>query len=394
MRLFFSVGEPSGDLHGANLIRALRATHPDWEFVGYGGPRMAEAGCQLHADLTQLAVMWIARVLVNLHKFVGLLWAADRVFRDERPDAVVLIDYPGFNWWIARRAKARGIPVFYYGAPQIWAWASHRIRKMQRYVDHVLCKLPFEERWFNERGCRATYVGHPYFDELRSRTLDEAFVGRIAQQPGPLVVLLPGSRTQEVEANAPALLRAAGKIAADGPEARFAIAVVVLERHIAIRQRVPRARFAVAAFNATQAAAVEQLAGRASLPVDVHVGRTPELISAAACCLACSGSVSLELLYHARPSVVLYQVGRVGYFIQSLFRRSRYITLVNLLSAERIDTARPAWIYDPRDPQDAHVLLPEYLTCTDKSDALAEHVVQWLRDPAARAERVARAAAA
>ncbi|HMO83822.1 MAG TPA: hypothetical protein PKC18_02770, partial [Lacipirellulaceae bacterium] len=179
--------------------------------------------------------------------------------------------------------------------------------------------------------------------------------------------LLPGSRTQEVEANAPDLLRAAGEIAAD----------------------VPEARFAVAAFNATQAAAVEQLAGRASLPVDVHVGRTPELISAAACCLACSGSVSLELLYHARPSVVLYQVGRVGYFIQSLFRRSRYITLVNLLSAERIDTARPAWIYDPRDPQDAHVLLPEYLTCTDKSDALAEHVVQWLRDPAARAERVA-----
>jgi lipid-A-disaccharide synthase len=92
MRIFFSVGEPSGDLHGANLIRALRAAHPDWEFVGYGGPRMAAAGCRLDADLTQFAVMWITRVLVNLHKFLGLLRDADRSFRDERPDAVVLID--------------------------------------------------------------------------------------------------------------------------------------------------------------------------------------------------------------------------------------------------------------------------------------------------------------
>ena len=115
MTIFFSVGEPSGDLHGANLIRALGQRRPQWQFVGYGGPKMAAAGCQLHADLTKLAVMWIARVLVNLHKFIGLLVRADSYFRDYRPDAVVLIDYPGFNWWIARRAKVHGIPVFYYG---------------------------------------------------------------------------------------------------------------------------------------------------------------------------------------------------------------------------------------------------------------------------------------
>jgi lipid-A-disaccharide synthase len=367
MKVFFSVGEPSGDLHGANLIRALQRRRSDWQFVGYGGPRMAEAGCRLHADLTQLAVMWIARVLVNLHKFIGLLVQADRYFRDERPDAVVLIDYPGFNWWIARRAKARGIPVFYYGAPQIWAWASHRVAKMRRFVDHVLCKLPFEERWFRERGCHATYVGHPYFDELQSQRLDQGFVKQLTAAAGPLVVILPGSRTQEVEANTRSFLRAAEQIA----------------------RRVPDVRFAVAAFKPSQAELVQQMTRDAAVRVEVQVGRTPELIHAADCCLACSGSVSLELLYHAKPSVILYQVSRLGYFIQSCFRKVRYITLVNLLTADELSTTRPAAIYDPANPRDAHVLLPEYLTCEDKSTQLAGHCIEWLTDADARWRRVA-----
>ena len=120
MKIFFSVGEPSGDLHAANLIRELRRGCPDVEVVGYGGPHMAAAGCQLHADLTTLAVMWFLRAILNLHKFLALVSRADRYFRHVRPDAVVLVDYPGFNWWIARRAKAHGIPVFYYTPPQIW----------------------------------------------------------------------------------------------------------------------------------------------------------------------------------------------------------------------------------------------------------------------------------
>lgn len=368
MTIFFSVGEPSGDLHGANLIRALRKRRGDVQFVGYGGPRMAAAGCHLHADLTELAVMWIARVLANLHKFIGLLIAADRYFRDHPPDAVVLIDYPGFNWWIARRAKARGIPVIYYGTPQIWAWASHRVKKMQRLVDHVLCKLPFEERWFRERGCHATYVGHPYFDELRNQQLDAPFVDRMSRRSGPLVTILPGSRTQEVEANTRTFLRAAEQIAA----------------------RVSGVRFAVAAYRSDQAETISRLAADAALPsIEVYVGRTPELIASATCCLACSGSVSLELLYHAKPSVILYQVSKLGYSIQSCFRKVRYITLVNLLTAQDFATSRPAAVYDPRDPRDAHVLLPEYLTCDDRSEELATHAIEWLTVPAAWTSRVA-----
>ena len=212
MKIFFSAGEPSGDLHGANLIRSLRQRQPNVECVGYGGPLMAEAGCDLHADLTSLAVMWFLRALLNLHKFLALASRADRYFRHHRPDAVVLIDYPGFNWWIARRAKAHGIPVFYFAPPQIWAWAQWRVRKMRRLVDHVLCSLPFEEQWFKQHGCHATFIGHPYFDEVRRQQLDVPLVERLRNRGGRLVTILPGSRTQEVAHNLKWFLQAAAVI--------------------------------------------------------------------------------------------------------------------------------------------------------------------------------------
>ena len=142
MRIFLCSGEPSGDLHGASLIRAIRRHHPDAEFVGFGGERMEAEGCRLLYPLCRLAVMWFVRVLANAHVFLGLASRADRYFRHHRPDAVILIDYPGFNWWMARRAHFHGIPVFYFVPPQLWAWAGWRVSKMRRWVDHVLCSLP------------------------------------------------------------------------------------------------------------------------------------------------------------------------------------------------------------------------------------------------------------
>jgi lipid-A-disaccharide synthase len=357
LKIFFSVGEPSGDLHGANLIRALRSQHPGVECIGFGGPKMAAAGGKLHFDLTTLAVMWLLRVLLNLHIFWRLLNDAKRIFRDERPDAVVLIDYPGFNWHIARRAKRHGIPVFYYGTPQLWAWAGWRIKKMRRTVDHALCKLPFEEAWYRERGVNATHVGHPYFDELRGRRLDTDFVARETAKPGPLVAILPGSRTQEVRGNLDWLLKAAEEV----------------------QRQVPGARFAIASFKQSQAEIAAQMAKRRNVPVEIHVGRTPELIAAATCAMAVSGSVSLELLYHAKPTVILYHVSKFGFALQRFFRKVRYITLVNLLTAPQPFEGR-ASTYDPHDPADAHVLMPEYLTCDDRSADLARHAVQWLTD--------------
>jgi lipid-A-disaccharide synthase len=356
------------------LIRELRRRRADIEFVGYGGPRMEAAGCRLHEDLTKLAVMWFARVLTNIHKFWNLASRADRYFRHHRPDAVVLIDYPGFNWWIARRAKAHGIRVFYYGAPQLWAWAGWRVRKMRRFVDHVLCKLPFEEAWYRDRGCHATYVGHPYFDQLRSEELDAAFIAQQQASGRPLVTILPGSRTQEVENNFGQFLKAAR----------------------IVQQRVPNVRFAVAAFKPSQADLVEAQITGLNLPIEVHVRRTAELIHAADCAMAVSGSVSLELLYHTTPSVILYQISRPAFFVQRFFRKVRYITLVNLLTTDDL-FPQPrrgyAAVYDPKDPADAGVLLPEYLTCEDKSRQVAEHIIEWLTQPAKREARVQQLAA-
>jgi lipid-A-disaccharide synthase len=327
---------------------------------------MAEAGCQLHADLTALAVMWLARALANIHKFADLASRADRYFRHQRPDAVVLIDYPGFNWWIARRAKAHGIPVFYYTPPQIWAWAQWRVKKMRRLVDHVLCSLPFEQPWLSQHGCNATFVGHPYFDEVRRQPLDEAFLGQWKDRRGPLVTILPGSRTQEVTHNLRWFLKAAA----------------------AVRQAVPEARFAEAAFKPHQADYARRELAQSGVEAEVHVGRTPELIHLADCCMACSGSVSLELLYHAKPTVILYWISPLAYRVQRWFRKVKYITLVNLLSTDELFPA-DLTPYDPSQPDAAKVLFPEYLTCEDRSGQIAAHVVEWLRNPAAREARVA-----
>ena len=367
MRIFFSAGEPSGDVHGANLIRQLQKRCDSFEAVGYGGPEMARAGCRLHVDLTALAVMWFLRVLLNIHKFLALAGRADRYFRHHRPDAVVLIDYPGFNWWIARRAKAHGVPVFYYAPPQIWAWASWRIKTMRRYVDHVLCSLPFEARWFAERGCNATFVGHPFFDEVQRQQLDAEFVARHVDEQRPLVTILPGSRTQEVSHNL----------------AYFLQAVRIVRAH------VPRARFAVAAFRPHHGRLARQAVAESSLPVDVYVSRTPELIRLADCCMAVSGSVSLELLYHAKPTVILYWINRIAYAVQERFRRVRYITLVNLLASDELypDDTTP---YDPDAPNADEALFPEYLTCQDRSAQLARHVIEWLTDRPARQRLVDR----
>jgi lipid-A-disaccharide synthase len=365
LRIFFSVGEPSGDLHGANLIRQLRQRAPEIEAVGYGGPRMAAAGCQLHADLTALAVMWFLRALVNLHKFWNLVSQADRYFRHQRPDAVVLIDYPGFNWWIARRAKAHGIPVFYYVPPQVWAWARWRVKKMRRLTDHVLCALPFEATWFSQHGCNARFVGHPFFDEVQRQQLDEKFVEQSRHREGPLVTILPGSRNQEVQQNLQDFLKAAALI----------------------RAQIPNVRLAIAAFKPHQAEMARQEVAARGMPVEVYVGKTPELIRLADCCLACSGSVSLELLYQVKPTVILYRISRLAYVVQGFFRKVKYITLVNLLAADDpfAEDSAPS---DPAQDDASKALYPEYLTSKDESAQIAAHAIEWLTNPQSRAQRV------
>lgn len=346
MRIFISAGEPSGDLHAANLIHSLRARLPDAEFVGFGGPRMEQAGARLLYPLVELAVMWFGRVLLNFHKFLALASRADRVFRHERPDAVILIDYPGFHWWIAWRAKVRGIPVFYYVPPQLWAWAGWRVKKVRKYVDHVLCSLPFEPAWYHARGVPgATHVGHPFFDEVAERTLDEAFLAQQRAGDGPLLAILPGSRTQEIQRNLPILLRAAEQLAEARPDVRFVIAC--------LRPK-----------NAVMAREILRESGRNLPRLEIHQGRTPELIHLADMAWSVSGSVSLELMAEALPTVILYKVKPLDLVIARPFIKSKYITLVNLLADEEV--------------------MPEYLTDRDVSTELAGWALKWLNNPLER----------
>jgi len=346
MRIFLSTGEPSGDLHAANLIRSLRKLRPDVEVVGFGGPRMAEAGARVIYPLVELAVMWFLRVLLNLHKFFALLDQAEREFVENRPDAVVLIDYPGFHWHLAKRAKKHGIPVIYFVPPQIWAWGGWRVEKVRRFFDHVLCSLPFEPKWYHDRGVPgAVYIGHPYFDELAGRVLDFGFIAEVMSKPGPLVAILPGSRTQEVTRNLPIMLRAAAKLAVERPGVRFVVACLH-DRH----------RDLAAGILGKSGVAAE---------VELHSARTPELIRMADVAWAVSGSVGLELMVEALPTVVLYKIGRLDLWVARRFIKSKYISLVNLLA-------------------DAEVM-PEYLTCEDVSGDLAAHAARWLGDPAERA---------
>jgi lipid-A-disaccharide synthase len=364
MRIFFSVGEPSGDLHGANLIRQLqrRAT---FTAAGLGGPKMQAAGCALLSDMSNLAVMGFFPVLAKLPRFLRLLADVERSLDEHRPDAVVLIDYPGFNWHVARKAKERGIPVFYYGLPQLWAWASWRVSKVQRYVDHALCKLPFEEAWFKSKGCRAIYVGHPYFDELAAQRLDASFLESMGPPPGRLVTILPGSRSQEVRYNLPLLLKAAAQV----------------------RRSCSGVRIAVASYNEPQAAMARELVATGPVPAEVFVGHTPELIAAADCCLACSGSVSLELLYHAKPAVIVYRVGWLTYQIVRPLVNVRYITLVNLLASNQPFVAGPRQTYADHNDD---VIFPEYPTWSDCSMQIAQHAIGWLNDEGSRQRVISR----
>ncbi len=347
MHLFLSAGEPSGDLHAANLAHSLRACVPDIHLVGLGGPKMAAAGVALRFPLTDLAVMWFGRAMLNLPTFFRVARQSEVYFRSRKPDALVVTDYPGFHWALAKRAHRAGVPVYYFVPPQLWAWAGWRVAKMRRYVTAVLTALPFEEAWYRDRGVRTHHVGHPYFDELAEQPIDAGFV-KLHRQGGPLVTLLPGSRTQEVTANAPLMLAAAARI----------------------RAAVPGVQFAVAAFSDRHAGLVRAFAASAGLAVDVHVGRTPELIEAAETCVAVSGSVGLELLCRLKPTVVVYKITPLARTVSRQFIVCPYISLVNLLAGAE--------------------LFPEYLTTRDNPDQIAGHVINWLRDPAGRAGLVER----
>lgn len=210
MKYFFSAGEASGDLHAAQVIKELLKLDPGADICFLGGDRMAAAsGRAPLIHFSRMAFMGFIDVARHLPEVLGNLSTAKEAIRAQRPDAVVLVDYPGFNLKLAKYAKSLGIKVYYYIAPKLWAWKSYRIKQIRRYVDEVFSILPFEPAWFSERGVGVTYVGNPSVEEveeaIRALPSRDEFLATHGLDDRPLLALVPGSRVGEIKANLPVM---------------------------------------------------------------------------------------------------------------------------------------------------------------------------------------------
>ncbi len=326
-RIFFSVGDVSADLHAANLIREIRARRPDAVVEGLGGPRMAEAGCSLLADLTAHNVMWFTSVAKVLFKLRRIQNDALAHIAANRPDAVVLVDYSGFNLFFARRLAKIGVPVIYYISPAVWAWRTGRIRKIRARVGKMLCIFPFEEEIYRKAGVPVEYVGNPLFDHLAEAQLDEEFRRSLREgSPDPLVGILPGSRRQEIRDLLPTMA-AAAKI---------------------IRAELPKAAFVVAAPSEELAPLSREIVSRHDLAAQVVTGRTFEVMAESDLCLVKSGTGTMELVHFGTPMVIAYRVNAPGYVLSGMFRRTKHFGMPNILLGREAVPEKLFWRDDPK----------------------------------------------
>ncbi|MBI4557586.1 MAG: lipid-A-disaccharide synthase [Candidatus Hydrogenedentes bacterium] len=305
-RVFFVAGETSGDIHGANLIRALNELEPSINCVGLGGKQMAAAGMELRYDLAAQAIMGFSEVVRALPRIRRVFNETVDYVQDTRPDCLVAIDYPGFNLRLAKQATKLGIPVVYYISPQVWAWKRGRIKTIAKLIRKMLVILPFEEKMYREAGVNCVYVGHPLLDHIplvptTTDFRDECVVG-----------LLPGSRAQEID-------RLLG---------------VMLDVAHGIREHYPRARFVAPCVDADRASQIKAEAG--DLPLETAIGKTYDVLRAARFCLVASGTATLETALFGVPMVILYKLSPVNYWIARRLVQVDHIGMVNILAGRRI----------------------------------------------------------
>ncbi len=308
-------GEPSGDLHGSRLARALKSLQPDLELFGLGGAAMREEGVEILADPTRIAVIGLVEVLRHLREFRSLFHQAVRALEERRPDVVVLIDYPGFNLRLAREVKRRGIHVVYYVSPQIWAWDPGRIHTMRRLVDRMIVVFPFEKELYEKAGIPVTFVGHPLLDLVQSSLSRLQALEKIGLEDGlPVVGLLPGSREVEVRRLLPVLLGAGEKMQSALPSsARF---LLVKAPHLPWEVYRPHL-------------------DRSSLQPRVIERWDYDGIHACDLVLVASGTATLECALLGRPMVIVYKTSWPTYLASRLLIRIPQIGLVNVVYGGR-----------------------------------------------------------
>jgi len=317
LTIFMSAAEASGDEHAARLIRALRRRLAGEEirFVGVAGHNMAAEGCEVLADFSVRASM-LGGPLLRLGYYYRAIRRLQREITELRPDIHIPVDSPAMNWHLAKAAKRSGARVVYYIAPQVWAWAPWRVRKLASLTDHVACILPFEERYLRDRGVRATFVGHPLFSSLPERPATLPDLAEAWSEGSWQVAFLPGSRPGEISDNVPAILAVAA----------------------AIRRRWPRAKCTFAARNNEDALAIRKAASGAMAPqVDIEVHRTAEVLARSHFALAKSGTNTLQVAHFGVPMLTFYRVGLLGYnLVGRWLIRTPHLSLVNILAGRRI----------------------------------------------------------
>ena len=344
MKIYFVAGEASGDEHGAALMRALRELAPEGEFHGRGGPRMkAIAGDAFNNWIDAAAVVGLWEVVKRYPYFRKQFEEALREIAAVRPDAVVLIDYPGFNLRLARTLRARSpeTKIIYYISPQVWAWNRGRITQMARYLDLMLCIFPFEAELYNASGLRTIFVGHPMIENLAARRSS-------ATRDPNLIGLLPGSRSREVKKIFPVMLDAAAEIVAQRPATRFEVA-------------------ASAPFLAQE---IEQRLAASSIRDQFRVvtGDSSGTMQRAFAGMVASGTATLESAYFRMPFVLVYKVSWPTYFAARLILRTKFLGMPNVLAKREI--------------------IPEFLQHEARPKAIAAAVLALMSEPERRHQMI------
>ncbi|MFZ7124661.1 MAG: lipid-A-disaccharide synthase [Desulfobacterales bacterium] len=336
-RIFIIAGEASGDMHGANLVKALRRQSEELEIFGFGGSGMRRAGMDVILDSADLAVMGITEVLSKISTIRSGFRTAERLLRQRRPDLLILIDFPDFNLRIAAKAKKAGIPVLYYISPQIWAWRRGRVRIIGRLVDHMAVILPFEERFYRDHRVPVTFVGHPLMDDW-----DGSLPGTAGRSNGiKSIGLLPGSRLGEIQRHLPVLLEAAVSIQRRRPEMQFTVSRSP-EIDPGIYQAMSR-----------------PYTDRLGLELDGNGAR--RLLGRVDLVVAASGTVVLEAALADTPAIVIYRVSPLSYLIGRLLIRVPFISLVNLIAGR--------------------LVVPELIQQESSAESIAEKVFRLIDHP-------------
>jgi lipid-A-disaccharide synthase len=308
-------GEASGDLHGAHLVREMKALDPALSFCGVGGRNLEDEGVRLVARSSEMAVVGLTEVFSKLRFIAGVFFRLRGMLRTEKPALLVLIDYPDFNLRLAAAARDAGVPVFYYISPQVWAWRKNRIHRIRQVVDRMAVILPFEKDVYAQMGVDVDFVGHPLLDAVK-RTLsrEEALAAFGLRDARPIVAMLPGSREKEVTTLLPEMAGAAEILARDFEGAQFVL---------------PRA-------DTVDPGLVQGILSRHRAAVRVLDGRMYDAVGLADAAMVASGTATLETALLETPMVIAYRTSPLTAAVGRRVIRVKHIGLVNLIAGREL----------------------------------------------------------